>query len=161
MASAGIHGHLVQVVDLAEETLPYAGRVEFQEMAGPLKFLSAKTETLRGAYAERLAAHRDALRDLCRRIGWTFTIHRTDESPARLLMMLHALISGRPAAMSFWSSLELHHAAGLGRLAAAAGHLVAAALHAAQARDGEVSAASACCSISSTARNSPTRRRGG
>ena len=94
MASAGIHGHLVQVVDMAEESLPYAGRVEFQEMAGPLKFLSAKTEMLRGAYAGRLAAHRDALRDLCRRIGWTFTIHRTDEPPTRLLMMLHALISG-------------------------------------------------------------------
>jgi uncharacterized protein (DUF58 family) len=94
MASAGIHGHLVQVVDVAEETLPYAGRVEFQEMAGPVKFLSSKTETLRGAYAGRLAAHRDALRDLCRRIGWTFTIHRTDEPPTRLLMMLHALISG-------------------------------------------------------------------
>ena len=94
MASAGIHGHLVQVVDMAEESLPYAGRVEFQEMAGPLKFLSSKTEMLRGAYAERLAAHRDALRDLCRRIGWTFTIHRTDQPPTRLLMMLHALISG-------------------------------------------------------------------
>lgn len=94
MASAGIKGHLVQVVDVAEETLPYAGRVEFQEMAGPLKFLSAKTELLRGAYAERLARHRDSLRDLCRRIGWTFTIHRTDEPPSRLLMTLHALISG-------------------------------------------------------------------
>ncbi len=94
MASAGIHGHLLQVVDVAEETLPYAGRVEFQEMAGPLKFLSSKTETLRGAYAERLAAHRDALRDLCRRIGWTFTIHRTGQPPTHLLMMLHALISG-------------------------------------------------------------------
>ncbi len=94
MASAGIKGHLVQVVDVAEETLPFAGRIEFQEMAGPLKFLSAKTELLRGVYAERLAQHREALRDLCRRIGWTFTIHRTDEPPARLLMMLHVLISG-------------------------------------------------------------------
>lgn len=94
MASAGMHGHLVQVVDPAEETLPYAGRVEFQEMAGPLKFLSSKTETLRSAYAAKLEAHREHLRDLCRRIGWTFTIHRTDESPAKLLMLLHALISG-------------------------------------------------------------------
>ena len=94
LAEAGVHGHLVQVVDPAEETLPYAGRVEFQEMAGPLKFLSAKTETLREAYAAKLETHRNALRDLCRRIGWTFTIHRTDETPTRLLMMLHAQISG-------------------------------------------------------------------
>jgi uncharacterized protein (DUF58 family) len=94
LASAGIRGHLVQVVDPAEESLPYSGRVEFQEMAGPLKYLSAKTETLREAYGARLESQREALRDLSSRIGWTFTIHRTDEAPARLLMMLHALISG-------------------------------------------------------------------
>ena len=38
IAAAGVTGHLVQVVDPAEETLPYAGRVEFREMAGPLTF---------------------------------------------------------------------------------------------------------------------------
>ena len=94
MAEAGINGHLVQVVDPAEETLPYAGRVEFQEVAGPLKFLSSRTETLRGPYGERLERHRAELRDLCRRIGWSFTIHRTDQSASALLMNLHALISG-------------------------------------------------------------------
>jgi len=97
IAAAGVKGHLVQVVDPAEETLPYAGRVEFHDMAGPLKFLSSKTETLREAYAEKLANHRGALRDLCNRIGWSFSIHRTDESPTRLLLSLHALISGEAA----------------------------------------------------------------
>ena len=64
---------------------------------GRSKFLSSKAETLRGAYAEKLAAHRAGLRDLCHRIGWSFTVHRTDESPTRLLLSLHALISGEAA----------------------------------------------------------------
>jgi uncharacterized protein (DUF58 family) len=97
IAAAGVKGHLVQVVDPAEETLPYAGRVEFHDMAGPLKFLSSKAETLRGAYAEKLEAHRARLRDLCRRIGWSFTIHRTDQPPMLPLLTLHALISGEAA----------------------------------------------------------------
>ncbi len=97
LAAAGIHGHLVQVVDPAEETLPYAGRVEFQDMAGPMKFLSSKTETLREAYGAKLESHREALRDLCRRIGWSFTLHRTDQKPTHLLLMLHTLISGEMA----------------------------------------------------------------
>jgi uncharacterized protein (DUF58 family) len=97
IAEAGVKGHIVQVVDPAEETLPYAGRIEFQEMAGPLKFLSSRTETLRDAYAGKLAAHRGALRDLCNRIGWSFSIHRTDEPPTRILLALHALISGEAA----------------------------------------------------------------
>jgi uncharacterized protein (DUF58 family) len=94
LAQAGVKGHLVQVVDPAEETLPYAGRVEFHEMAGPVKFLSAKAETLRGAYADKLAKHRAGLADLCNRLGWSFSIHRTDESPTTMLLSLHALISG-------------------------------------------------------------------
>lgn len=93
MAEAGLTGHVVQIVDPAEETLPWSGRVEFQEIAGPLKFLLGKTETLRDAYAEKLEAHRAALRALCSRLGWTFTIHRTDHSPTQLLMHLHGLIS--------------------------------------------------------------------
>ena len=97
LAEAGVKGHLVQVVDPAEETLPYAGRVEFQEMAGPLRFLSSKTETLREAYAEKLAEHRAALKDLCRRIGWSVIIHRTDEQPTGALLALHALIAGEAA----------------------------------------------------------------
>ena len=32
-------------------------------------------------------------RDLARRIGWTFTVHHTDQPPHRLLMALHALIA--------------------------------------------------------------------
>ena len=97
LAEAGVKGHLVQVVDPAEETLPYAGRVEFHEMAGPLKFLSSRTETLREAYAQKLGEHRAALKDLCRRIGWSFVIHRTDEPPTGTLLALHALISGEAA----------------------------------------------------------------
>jgi uncharacterized protein (DUF58 family) len=94
LAQAGVKGHLVQVVDPAEETLPYAGRVEFQEMAGPIKFLSAKAETLRNAYADKLANHRAGLADLCNRLGWSFSIHRTDAAPATMLLSLHALIAG-------------------------------------------------------------------
>lgn len=94
LASAGVRGHLVQVVDPAEETLPYAGRVEFHEMAGSLRFLSSRAETLRESYVQRLAEHRGQLRELCRRIGWSFIVHRTDEPPLPTLLSLHALISG-------------------------------------------------------------------
>ncbi|WP_421694103.1 DUF58 domain-containing protein [Aestuariivirga sp.] len=97
MAEAGVKGHLVQVTDPAEETLPYHGRVEFHEMAGPAKFLASKTEMLREAYVQKLAEHRSRLRELCRSIGWSFIVHRTDESPTRALLALHALISGEAA----------------------------------------------------------------
>lgn len=93
-AASGVNGHLIQVTDPAEETLPYAGRMEFREMAGPLRFLAGKTELLREAYAEKFREHREALRDIAFRAGWSFTAHRTDRSVAQLLMLLHGLIGG-------------------------------------------------------------------
>lgn len=97
LAEAGVKGHVVQVTDPAEETLPYAGRTEFRDMAGPLRFLSARAETLRGAYGERLASHRAELTALCRRLGWSFLVHRTDQAPSPALLALHTLISGEAA----------------------------------------------------------------
>jgi uncharacterized protein (DUF58 family) len=94
LAAGGATGHLLQLCDPAEETLPWQGRMEFLEVDGPRKFLAGKTETLRDAYVERFAAHREALRDVVTRLGWTFTVHRTDASPTALLMSLHGLISG-------------------------------------------------------------------
>ena len=89
-----VAGHLLQVCDPAEETLPYQGRVEFREMAGPRAFVAGKTEALRTEYQEKFKAQRDAVRDLARRIGWSFSVHRTDEAPLRALHLLHGRIGG-------------------------------------------------------------------
>jgi uncharacterized protein (DUF58 family) len=94
MAATGAGGHIVQVTDPAEETLPYDGRVEFRAIEGPLRYLADKTESLRDAYIRKFNEHRDALRELSRRVGWSFTVHRTDESAIKLLMTLHALVGG-------------------------------------------------------------------
>lgn len=97
LAERDVRGHLVQVLDPAEETLPYRGRKEFAELGGPLKLMIGRTESLRGAYRERLAAHRASLRELARRLGWSFTVHHTDQPPQRPLLTLYGLLSGDPS----------------------------------------------------------------
>ena len=94
LAANGVSGHLVQIVDPAEEALPYAGRVEFQEMAGQQKFLAGKTENLREAYKQKFLEQREALRAIAHSLQWSLTIHHTDQSPAKLLMALHGRIGG-------------------------------------------------------------------
>jgi uncharacterized protein (DUF58 family) len=95
LAAQGLSGHIVQINDPAEETLPYEGRIEFLGLGSPLKFLANRTEELRSAYAEKFHAHRDALRQLARSVGWSFATHHTDQPPGSLLMALHARISER------------------------------------------------------------------
>jgi uncharacterized protein (DUF58 family) len=94
LAARGVSGHIVQIIDPAEEALPYSGRVEFRDMDGPLKFLSGKTENLRETYVEKFHRQREAVRAIASSLQWSFTVHHTDRSPAKLLMSLHGLIGG-------------------------------------------------------------------
>jgi uncharacterized protein (DUF58 family) len=94
LAEAGLKGHTVQIADPAEETLPFDGRNEFLGLDTASTYLARKTENLRSAYEKAYADHRQQLRDLARSLGWTFTVHRTDEAPTRCLLPLYTHISG-------------------------------------------------------------------
>ena len=98
LAGAGVRGHLLQVVDPAEETFPYEGRVRFSDMAGVRQFLSERAEDLRAAYQRRLAALREELAAQARRLGWTFAVHRTDAPPQTALLALWARLADAPVA---------------------------------------------------------------
>lgn len=97
MAEAGIRGHMVQIADPIEETFPFEGRIEFVGLDGPVRYLAPKTQSIKDAYQEKYRLHREALRALARQLGWSFTVHRTDQSITRALMALHAQIGGLPS----------------------------------------------------------------
>ncbi|MBV8792941.1 MAG: DUF58 domain-containing protein [Pseudolabrys sp.] len=89
LAANGARGHVVQVVDPAEESFPYSGRVEFIESEGLGSVTAGRAETWRDDYQALLAKHRAALREECEQFGWTFTVHRTDRGPTELLFAIH------------------------------------------------------------------------
>jgi len=94
IAARDVSGHLVQVLDPAEETLPYEGRKEFAEMNGPLKLTIGRVEGLRGDYQKKIEDHKAQLSALTRRMGWTFTVHHTDNAPQQALLALYGMLSG-------------------------------------------------------------------
>ena len=65
----GVKGHLIQVLDPAEETLPFTGRVRFVGLEREGAMVIDRTEDARAQYMERLSAHRAALKALARIIG--------------------------------------------------------------------------------------------
>jgi uncharacterized protein (DUF58 family) len=92
---AGVHAHLVQVIDPIEETFPYAGRTEFQDPETGLRHVVSRAEQYRIDYQNRLAALRERLVTLCRRLDWTFLVHRTDRPATEPLLALHARLADR------------------------------------------------------------------
>jgi uncharacterized protein (DUF58 family) len=92
-AAGGVHGHVLQIVDPAEETLPFAGRVRFQGLEGEGEALIGRVETVRAEYLELLAAHRSSIMETARRLGWTFAAHHTDHAPHSALLALYTALS--------------------------------------------------------------------
>lgn len=93
-AEAGVSGAYVQVVDRAEETFPFDGRLVFESMGRGVKFETDRARGLQAAYRERLAERRRGLERLARRCGWRCLIHRTDESPRKALLWLYEAVGG-------------------------------------------------------------------
>jgi len=90
LSASGARGHVVQIVDPAEETFPYAGRIEFVEPEGAGSITAGRAETWRVDYAARIERHRAEIRAETDRLAWSFIIHRTDRSASELLLKLHA-----------------------------------------------------------------------
>ncbi|QIE55984.1 DUF58 domain-containing protein [Pikeienuella piscinae] len=93
-AEAGVSGAYVQIVDRAEETFPFDGRLIFESMGRDVKFETDRARGLQAAYRERLAERRRDLERMARRCGWRCLIHRTDESPRKALLWLYATLAG-------------------------------------------------------------------
>jgi uncharacterized protein (DUF58 family) len=93
-AARGVRGHVLQVLDPAEETLPFGGRTRFEGFENEGEVLIRRVEHARGDYMSRLAQHQGALAAVVRRIGWQFDRHRTDRSPESALLALYMGLSG-------------------------------------------------------------------
>ena len=93
-ASSGTLGHLVQVLDPAEETLPYEGRTEFLAPSGRERWVADRVEALRPKYQARLAAHKNELAEMAQRFGWSFLTHHTDRPASEPLLSLLMRLQG-------------------------------------------------------------------
>src|SRR5690349_12534848 len=58
LSASGAHGSLIQIVDPAEETFPYSGRVEFVEPEGFGVVTAGRAESWASDYVARVALHR-------------------------------------------------------------------------------------------------------
>jgi uncharacterized protein (DUF58 family) len=92
-AANGIHGHIVQVLDPAEESLPYHGRVRFEGLEGEPDWLLSRVEGVRNRYLARLSAQRESLSALAVSAGWSLTLHSTDHTPEATLLALYQALN--------------------------------------------------------------------
>jgi len=99
VAASGAAAELVQVLDPAELSLPFNGRVRFREMksdaASDGDALVPRVEAIRPAYLEALQRQQEALANLARSRGWGFMVHSTGQPAETPLRALHGRLSAR------------------------------------------------------------------
>jgi uncharacterized protein (DUF58 family) len=93
-AGNGVKGHLLQVLDPAEEDLPYDGRNEFHGFEGEGAIAIGRAEGVRGDFKRRMKVRRDELLALARAAGWSYACHRTDRPPETALLALYGALAG-------------------------------------------------------------------
>src|SRR5256714_9657925 len=106
LSANGAHGHVVQIVDPAEETFPFSGRVEFIDPEDGHSITVGRAEAWREEYQARVERHRAEIRAETDRLGWSFIIHRTDRPASELLLALHTRMVASIAA----TGVNLRHA---------------------------------------------------
>ena len=94
LAADGASGHLVQILDPAEESLPYEGRTEFLSPIGDDRWVIDRAQSLRTRYRQRFEAHRAELAAIAKRLGWSFLVHHTDRPASEPLLTLIMRLQG-------------------------------------------------------------------
>ena len=100
IAHAGAQATLVLIRDPVEETFPFTGELEFEDLEGDANWRVGEAEEIAVRYRERIAAANAELRRLALRFGFGFLRHRTDRPAADTLLGLAALFGGRAPAPS-------------------------------------------------------------
>lgn len=89
----GIRGYMLQILDPAEASLPFKGRVRFDGMEGEASTLITRVDAVRDDYRGRFQAHQDGLKALAQLAGWHYSAHVTDQGPEKALMDLYIGLS--------------------------------------------------------------------
>ena len=87
--------HMLQVLDPAEVSLPYQGRVRFQGLERETETLIPRVEAVRDAYARALQAHQAGLGAIAAGAGCRLGVHYTDQPAEAALLGLYTALEAR------------------------------------------------------------------
>lgn len=94
-AGIGVRGHLLQVLDPAEEDLPFDGRVRFDDLEQADRWaLISNVDSVRSRYQQRFRAHVEGVADIGRSLGLAVATHRTSNPAEPALLALYNALSG-------------------------------------------------------------------
>jgi len=93
LSTRGTRGHLVHIIDPAEEVFPYSGRTEFIDPESGSRFTAGNAGNLKTEYGVLFGDRKSNLQDLAKGLGWSYVEHHTDKLASEALFSLHTHLS--------------------------------------------------------------------
>lgn len=93
ISAKGIRGHMVRIVDPAEESLPYNGRFLFEGCENEGEVLLDTMDEVRMDYETVWHSHSCEIEALARQSGWSYLCHHTDRPAEEALLHLYLTLS--------------------------------------------------------------------
>lgn len=78
LAARADGGFVIQILDPAEIDLPYEGRIIFESPEGKQRELINNVSSIREEYKQRIRAHIEEVKSICRRCEWHYALHVID-----------------------------------------------------------------------------------
>lgn len=88
-----VGGTLMQIIDPAEESFPYKGRVEFKDMGASERIIVDNAGDLKARYVDAFQGRKAQLAEACRKLNWGHLIHHTDRPAREGMLNLHGFLS--------------------------------------------------------------------
>jgi len=95
ITTKGIRGHMVRIIDPAEEALPYSGRILFEGCENEGEILLDGIGDIQQEYRRVWNNHGDALETSARALGWAYLSHHTDRPAEEALLHLYLTLSNQ------------------------------------------------------------------
>jgi len=92
-SNRGVDGYILQVLDPAEQSLPFGGRTRFEGTENEGNALIGRVEGVREDYKTEMAAQRRGLEAIARTAGWGFSTHMTDQPLQATLLNLYVALT--------------------------------------------------------------------
>jgi len=86
LSSRGINGNIIHVLDPAEKTFPFKGRINFNGLEEEESILIGNAESIKNNYKKAITAHCNKVKKIALSYSWKYYMDITDNSPESSLL---------------------------------------------------------------------------
>ena len=93
LSSRNVNGTIIHIIDPAEKSFPFKGRINFNGLEGEDPYLIGNVEAVKKEYCDIFEKHIKNTKNTAKSYGWNYFMHITDRPLEELMIDIYFKIS--------------------------------------------------------------------